>query len=281
LAKAIASAFIIHGIHFSVLRQIHPNDVHDFHITSIDYIARKVSAYVKQEKATKVKDAKTRAMQKRFQALSFFRVLLLLLGPITGKDALRIKSHLEDVMGETGAPVSVNKAWDAYRIYEKKLVLIASKDPNVKVAASKRVAAETGDEVESPRKSVRAPAVSAPTVDDDEDEDEEGGSPAPPPKRSGRQPVVTTEAEHEEEEDDEEDAANGHEDSLSPAPSTPAKRPLEVDRGLSFEPMADVDLNLDIDFDLDLDPEGSQDTSRARSVSIEPTAKKRKTVRRF
>ncbi len=283
LAKVIASAFIVHGTHFSVLKQIHPSDVYDFHITALDYIARKILGFVKQEKSTKSKDSKARAMKKRFQALSFFRVLLLLLGPVTGKDALRIKSHLEEAITSTEAPISVNKSWDAYRVYEKRLLMIASKDPNVKTA-SKRVAAEAEDEDGSPapalaKKSVRQPVLEHAVEEEEEDDDDEA-SPAPTAttRTKVRQPAAA--AAEAEEEDGEEELGIGEDDSLSPAPTTPAKRPLVIDDEPIFEPMADVDMNVEMDFDLDLSLAGSQE-SRARSVSIEPTAKKRRTVKRF
>ena len=257
--------------------------MYDLHITSLEYVARRISVLVKQEKAAKVKDAKNRAMRKRYQALSFFRVLMHLLGPVTGKDALRIKSHLEEAIKSTEAPISVNKNWDSYRMYERKLVTLASRDPNVKMA-SKRMVAEADDtdeplisaSVPIPKRSIREPVLYG-----DDLGNEEGGNPAATrtkKKQSARRPIAD-ERDLDENEEDEEDLADPHDSARSRSSPESAKRSLPIEDDSGFQPMSDVDLNLDMDFELDLP--GSQDTARARSVSIEPTAKKRRTVRRF
>ena len=279
LAKVIASAFVIHGTHFSVLRQIHPSDVYDFHISSSDYITHQIANFVKLEKSQRSKEARSRSVKKRYQALSFFRALALLLGPVTGKDAVRIKRYLEEAMLKTDVQMSVHKGWDAYRMYERRLVLISSKDPSVKMA-SKRVAAEAEDG-DSP---VPVPPTKnhQPVVEDDNEEDEGEGESSPTPaatnRKSARQSVVEQASEKEDNEG--EDPAHLREESLSSPPTTPAKRPLNPHDESVSEPLADVDFNRDLDVDLDLSP-SSQDTGRARSVSIEPMAKKRKMVKRF
>ncbi|WVF68116.1 hypothetical protein IAT40_002879 [Kwoniella sp. CBS 6097] len=140
LAKLIANAFVITGNHFAIVREMHPNDVIDFHIEGIDFVSRRVGSLLNSERSARGKEAKARASKRRFLALSYFRVLLALLGPIRGgNNALKIKNHLDDVVGSIGIDVTSNKGWDGYRAYEKKLVSIASKDPEVRTLASKKV----------------------------------------------------------------------------------------------------------------------------------------------
>ena len=205
------------------------------------------------------------------------------LGPVTGQDALRIKGHLEEAISTTEAPISVNKYWDGYRMYERKLVMLASRDPNVKMA-SKRIVAEADDADESlvpaaipvQRRSIREPVV-----DDENLRDEEEATPVATPtkKKSSVRGALAYERDQNENEENEEDLADFHDSARSRTSQGSAKRALSVENEAGFQPMSDVDMNLDMDFDLDLP--GSQDSARGRSVSIEPTAKKRRTVRRF
>ncbi|WVQ95735.1 hypothetical protein IAU59_002834 [Kwoniella sp. CBS 9459] len=140
LAKLVANAFVITGSHFTVLRHMHPNDVTDFHIEGIDFVSRRVGSLLNAERSARGKEGKARASKRRFLALSYFRALVVLLGPINGgKEALKIKTHLDDVVESIGVDVTSNKGWDGYRAYEKKLLSIASKDPEVKTLASKKV----------------------------------------------------------------------------------------------------------------------------------------------
>lgn len=139
LARVIATAFVIHGSQFAILRQLHPSDVCDFHLEALDFVSRKFSTTVKQEGNARNKEQKSRLTRKKWAVLTFFKVLVPLLGPVTGKDALKIKAHLEDVIDSSGVQLTTNKGWDGYRAYEKRLIGIASKDPNVKMMASKKV----------------------------------------------------------------------------------------------------------------------------------------------
>ncbi|OXG45753.1 cohesin complex subunit SA-1/2 [Cryptococcus neoformans Bt120] len=139
LARVIATAFVIHGSQFAILRQLHPSDVCDFHLEALDFVSRKFSTTVKQEGNARNKEQKSRLTRKKWAVLTFFKVLVPLLGPVTGKGALKIKAHLEDVIDSSGVQLTTNKGWDGYRAYEKRLIGIASKDPNVKMMASKKV----------------------------------------------------------------------------------------------------------------------------------------------
>ncbi|WWC92113.1 uncharacterized protein L201_007067 [Kwoniella dendrophila CBS 6074] len=200
LARLLSSAFTIHGNHFTVLQQLHPSDVCDFHLEGLDYIARKVGNIVKQEVGTKNREQKSRLQIKRFTALSFFKVLILLLQPITAKDAIKIKQHLDDAISSIGIAVTVNKGWEPYRAYEKRLIGIASKDPNVKLAANKKVVQQEQQEEE--------------TDLENDDNDEENQNQTPTKKQRNRSNALS----------------NGHaNDRSSPLSPPPAADDLELE----------------------------------------------------
>lgn len=139
LTKLLASAFTIHGNHFTVLKHLHPNDAQDFHTESIEAAFKKLSTYVSQERRATKKDVKSRYAHKRAQVLSIFKCLIQLLGPVNGRGALKIKSEMENGLNEVGIEVSGNRMWEGYRAYEKRLVLIASKDSNIRAGAARVV----------------------------------------------------------------------------------------------------------------------------------------------
>ncbi|ORY35894.1 hypothetical protein BCR39DRAFT_512886 [Naematelia encephala] len=259
LARLIASAFIIHGTHFTVLRQIHPDDASDLHATLLEFLSRKLAGLVKQELATNNRDAKARIAKKRAQSLTLFKVLVPLLGSITGQGALKLKARMEEAVKNAGLEVNANKAWDAYRLYEKRLLNIAGRDPNVKLASAKVV--EEGE-----RGLGRTNGGAASTIGDDTDRDE-----------------------------DDEAAANGNgigrertrSLTFSPPPqAVPAKRAApvnadDIDDDVAL-PELDVDTDLaramDVDnFNFDLE---FRETRKERSVSVEPTVKRRRTVKK-
>jgi len=70
-----------------------------------------------------------------------------------------------------GIEVSGNRMWEGYRAYEKRLVLIASKDSNIRAGAARVVEAEQEQEVEQEQ-------------EQDQDQDQEGteGSGTPTPR---------------------------------------------------------------------------------------------------
>ena len=246
LAKVLASSFVVQGTHFAVLKQIHPSDVCDLHKSSLDYLARRIFGYVKQEHSTKSKTVKERAQEKITQALSFFRILLQLLGPVIGRDALTIRSHLEDVIRGTGVKMGTPKGWEAYKAYEKKLISIAGKDPGVKLQVQAR----------------------SKQVDDVPTEDEAGEGLGGNDGEEGS---------------DVGDEINGR---ISPVKSVPSTRRnsaiLNDDNGNNDEdagPMGDMDLNVDLGMEMDLDLDLELDFPT--SVSVDAGVKRRKTVKRY
>jgi len=281
----IASAFTVQGNHFTILRQIHPSDVADLHLTSIDYIARQLGNAVKAEKNGKSKAAKERATGKIAQSMTFFRALINLLGPVTGRDAVKIREHLDDVVLGSGARVGAGKNWEAYRAYEKRLLTIASKDPEVRI-------------VPQQKKKAASVEVEEGEMEETDDEDrEETPTRASQSRQASRADVI----ENEEENDEVAEVTRGN------------KR-----KAMEQEPAEDEGLAIDLDFDIpaplddeederddspvvggategDVDDDvGSDDDdddlelnvpstaeARARSVSVEPGVKKRKKARRF
>jgi cohesin complex subunit SA-1/2 len=178
LTKLLASAFTIHGNHFTVLKHLHPNDAQDFHTESIEAAFIKIATYVSQERKASKKEDKGRYAKKRAQVLTIFKCLIQLLGPVNGRGALNIKSEMENGLREIGIEVSGNRMWEGYRAYEKRLVLIASKDSNIRAGAA-RVVEEQEQEVEREGTEVGSPTprateeveVELPDLDDEEEVD--------------------------------------------------------------------------------------------------------------
>lgn len=147
LTKILASSFVIHGNHFAVLKHLHPSDAQDFHTDSISRIFAKIAAYVAQERKAARKDVKASFAAKRARCLTIFKCLILLLGPVNGRGALKIKSEMEIGLRDVvGIEPGVNKMWEALKAYEKRLVLIASKDSNIRAGAARVV--EQQEEIE-------------------------------------------------------------------------------------------------------------------------------------
>ncbi|KAL1409808.1 cohesin complex subunit [Vanrija albida] len=270
LARFAASAFVVQGTHFTILKQIHPGDVYDLHINAIDWVFRKISALVKQQAQKESKEAKARINTKRGQLYSFFRPLALLLGPIVGRDALRIRAHLESVVDGSGAAVQT-RASAAYKAYEKRLVSAAGKDTAPKA---------------QPTRAAPRPQKSAAIVEDDEDEDEANGDEA---EINGDVDVVEENGGADEIEASADQPADEVEvDEVEEFGATPSsqpalsqKRPLEDESVvLDFEPGEEGNFDAEIDLAFGSSPAASA-ASRDRSVSIEPTAKKRKTVNKY
>jgi cohesin complex subunit SA-1/2 len=149
LTKILASSFIIHGNHFAVLKHLHPDDAQNFHTGSISRIFAKIATYVAQERRTGRKETKAHYAAKRAQCLTIFKCLILLLGPVNGRGALKIKSEMESgLRNVVGVAAGVNKMWEGLKAYEKRLVLIASKDSNIRAGAA-RVVEQQEEEAEA------------------------------------------------------------------------------------------------------------------------------------
>ncbi|ORX41194.1 STAG domain-domain-containing protein [Kockovaella imperatae] len=224
LAKTIASSFIVHGTHFTVLRQIHPNDVCDMHRSCLDFISRRLANYHRQLKSGNRKSGlnQDHAQRKFNQCLAFFKVLVHLLGPITGTGAVSIRKEMEEIWKTTGMRPGNAKAWDSWRAYDKRLVNIASKDPNVKMMVTQK-AVEDEDSAESSEHEEEA--TEAAEEDEVALESEASGPKSSTPLKRSRQNLSRDPVEAEEEEVEE--------------PEEPIER--------SPEPFADVEMNLNVE----------------------------------
>ncbi|KAK6906813.1 hypothetical protein I203_100800 [Kwoniella mangroviensis CBS 8507] len=294
LARMIGSAFTIHGNHFTVLQQLHPSDVCDFHLEALDYISRRISNYVKQEVATKNREQRSRLQIKRFSAITFFKVLIQLLSPITSPDALKIKAHLDDAISSVGVEVTVHKGWEPYRAYEKKLISIASKDPNVKVAANKKVQQAQQAEEETEREM------------DEEDEEEEDQENNVTPTKKGRNrsnALINGNGNGDNNRSSPLSPPPGPEFEPEQIPTTPSSKsrkrareasPMDADdEELDLSPPAqpaDESMQLELgeenidnesDHELTLEGIGPSQNERERSASAEPSLKRRRTVVRY
>ncbi|KAL7422630.1 cohesin complex subunit [Cryptotrichosporon argae] len=261
LARTVASAFVVQGTHFTVLRQIDGNDVRDMHQSLINHTFTLVASFVKQEKTAKGKENKAVLAKRRSRVLAFFRVLVHLVAPLNGKLALELLHTLQTKAEECGAPIGVTKAWDAYRIYEKRLLNIAAKDKG-NASAAKTAA---------PRKAISAAA------DDSEPEQSEGL--ASQGSEYGEQDEgagVDVRAMEVDEGADEEGVEDG------------------ADEGVGFDDadhtdtgaIAPQDFGFDLDehgqlVDLDTRSPSPSQPRRERSVSVEPTAKRRKITKKY
>lgn len=285
----------MHGTHFNVLKQIKPDDVHDLHLGCIDWISRKVSGFVKQEAANKNREAKVRLQAKRFQALTFFRPLAFLISPITGRDAIRIRTHLQEQMEGTGARMDGGKQWDSYRAYEKRLVSVASRDENMKNASRRVVADSQKVPGQQGQQGTKRKAGAAAEEEDEEVRTEGTGSPSPePPTPSKKRRLAPASTQRSDDAEAEADAGEGDMIVASQGDAQTNGNAEAVDN-LDLDVDLDLDLDLempelplemheDLDLDLDLDlpdlaPGSSQ--GRERSVSVDPAPRRKKVARKF
>lgn len=302
LAKLGAQAFIVPGLHFSVTKMIHPDDVYDLQMRSIDWMFKKITTLVKQQEKKDTNAAKMRVQKQRARVLTYFRPLSLLLGPVTGRDALRIREHLERVVDDSGGATHV-RASTAYRAYEKRLVAIAGKDSGLKTATQKvaskplsksREVIEDSDEEEE-EVAEEAAAINSGHAEEEsvgsqhDDEEEVPDEPEATEEPSEREADDAVEEEEEREDDpmDEDDIdATPTKASQGDKATTPTPKRRRDDSSLPDLDLAPGDISddeIDLAFD-DLpedERERSRSRSRSRSLSIEPTAKRRKTTKRY
>jgi hypothetical protein len=185
--------------------------------------------------------------------------------------------------------VGTGKTWEAYRAYEKRLLTIASKDPEVKIVPQQK------------KKATAAEAEEGEMEDTDEEDREETPTRGSQSRQAGRADVVA------DEEGDEDQAAGAVRGSKRKALELDSEDDGGMEIDLEFDVPAPLDMEEDDDDDDDLpvigdttegDANGDEDQAlandddeladvpstaeaRARSVSVEPGVKKRKKARRF
>jgi cohesin complex subunit SA-1/2 len=308
LAKLLREAFTIHGTHFSVLKQLHPGDAADFHISCLDYITAKIGKLAQQERSNKSKEVKQRVAAKRGQAMLFWKCLSLLLTPINGRDALRLRDKMESWMEARGSfsrqtiASSKHKSWEAYKAYEKRLVQIMSKDDNLK-AASQRVVREQATRA-TQAQAAKGTKRSRQEVEDDAEEDEDADrqrsesltptpeEPVPARTATGKQDqcrgkrtalarrdsMMDLDDAAADDDEAEEEQEQGEGDDDLDLPTVPNLEEDDIDIDLELE--NDLDF-ANADFPILTQGERGRGESRARSVSVEPVMKKKRTAMVF
>ncbi|KAF8314489.1 hypothetical protein DL93DRAFT_2097241 [Clavulina sp. PMI_390] len=140
LAKALSPAFAIRGAHLSIVQRLASDHVIAIHTTLLSWIVKRIATY----------DASGNK-KKRADSIEFFRVLHALLNTVDSREAMQIKSHLDKALDDSKLEVPPTaKAWDAERLYEKRLLGAMAKDKTI-VAKGKAIAAErrAADETET------------------------------------------------------------------------------------------------------------------------------------
>lgn len=300
LARLAAQAFIVPGLHFTVLKQIHPDDVYDMHISNLDWVFKQVTTLIKQLSTSK---DKARLLKRRARVLMYLKPLTVLLGPVTGRDALRIRDHLEKLVDDCGDPSAVRTTM-MYRGYERRLVTTAGKDKELKVATKKAVSkpsSKSREVIEDSDDEMDEPAAhNGHHEDAEESDDAQVGDEADEPGDAG-----------EPDEDEENDESGALEDDEEPAEepermdvdrdeeedinATPTKASQAAAQASEATPkrrrdnssLPDLELGLGTIHDDEIDlafadlPDDERARSRSRSLSVEPTAKRRKTTKRY
>ena len=147
---------------------------------------------------------------------------------------------MDDIFKSSGVHPGNGKQWDGWRSYDKRLVNIASKDPNVKIAVTQRKVVEE-DEQEV--------ATAADETENEQNDDgdvgdfEPGGPISSTPQKRSRQT---------QDQDDE--------------GSVPPFGDIDVNLGLEHENGAEIDREFD-----------EVERSKGKEKASEPHAKKRKT----
>ncbi|BEI80426.1 hypothetical protein CcaverHIS002_0109550 [Cutaneotrichosporon cavernicola] len=296
LARLGAQAFIVPGLHFTVVKQIHPDDVYDLHVQNLDWVFKKVTTLNKQLAASK--DNKARLIKQRARVLMYLKPLALLLGPVTGRDALRIRDHLEKLVDDCGDSTSV-RSTAMYRGYEKRLVTIAGKDTGLKVATKKaasKPSSKSRDVVEDSDEERNEPETANGRHKDSDDahEQEEPEEAETPEEEADPEELEENEENGEDEREDvdlEADADAGMDvDEDEDMEATPTKASQVEDRtpkrrrDNSSLPDLELDPGVIHADEIDLaftDLPDERERSRSRSLSVEPTAKRRKTTKRY
>lgn len=298
LAKLLASVFVVHGTHFSVLKQVNANDIKTLHADCIAWVCQKIGTFARQEKANTQRDAKQRLQKKRLQCLTFFRVLSLMLGPISGRNAIELKAKLDGEIKQTGVEPATTKWWEPYRVYERRLLAIATKDDAI-ASKSRKVAAEAQAEAKKRKRSgaAAAPAAAEADAEDELSAEDEADGPQTPTrpvaKRPRQEPITPTKtptpAGRGDNEDDEEHASgSGDEEEGQAEPENDASEPAQEEESAETaeqedEAMDDYGLDtriptveeLDFDMELDFAPKAAA-APLGRDTSAAAATKKRK-----
>jgi cohesin complex subunit SA-1/2 len=220
------------------------------HMAAIDWLFKKLAGVAKQHASAKDKEVRARAAAKRSRLLLFFKPLGLLLGPVTPRDAARLRNHVESRIDEAKVEAARNTA--SYRAYDKRLLGIALKDKDAQV------------KVRTQGQGQEKKGKSAEMIEDSDVEDEPENEATPPADDAA--------------DDAEADEAEVAEDENAHTPTNGRSKRTHPDDDelpdLSLGDLGDIGDEIDLAF-------SPPQADRERSVSVAPDAKRRKTIRKF
>ncbi|KAF8902622.1 hypothetical protein CPB84DRAFT_1961568 [Gymnopilus junonius] len=133
LAKMAAGCFVVRGSQLTVLRRLPAEYIIHIQTNLLSWVIKRIAAYENNKNKKSLKSA-----------ITFFRVLIPLLGPIQSRDALKLKAHMDQAFAEAKVEIAPSsKQWEPQRAYEKRLSTIMSKD-NAQSAKGKRTRRKAG-----------------------------------------------------------------------------------------------------------------------------------------
>ncbi|KAF7439987.1 hypothetical protein PC9H_000324 [Pleurotus ostreatus] len=136
LAKLLLSCFVIRGSQLSIVRRLDGQYVVQVHSTLLTWITKRIAVYESNKNKNGLRSS-----------ITFFRVLLPLLGVIESRDALKIKAHMDQALAQAKLEASPSaRLWEPQRAYEKRLSTAMSKDKAPGPKGRRRKAANKGKE---------------------------------------------------------------------------------------------------------------------------------------
>ncbi|KAF8624731.1 hypothetical protein AX17_007062 [Amanita inopinata Kibby_2008] len=128
LSKLLAGCFVLRGSQLSIIRRLEGHYVIRIHEILLGYVIKRLTAYEKNKNKKLFKTA-----------MSFFRVMVPLLSKVKSKDALEIKTYMNQALAQAKLePSPTAKVWEAQGAYEKRLSSAMSKDKRPKGRKGKK-----------------------------------------------------------------------------------------------------------------------------------------------
>lgn len=127
LAKLLVSSLVVRGAQLSVVKRLDSHFVVSIHTTLVSWVCKRVASY--ESNGNK---------KARNKTILFFKVLVPLVTAVDTRDSFKVcvvvvslsatslpahsKAHLDQTLAQSKIAVPATaKAWDAYRVYEKRL----------------------------------------------------------------------------------------------------------------------------------------------------------------
>ncbi|KAF5393411.1 hypothetical protein D9757_000756 [Collybiopsis confluens] len=165
VAKLLSSCFVIRGSQLTILRRLESRDIVEIHTTLITWITKQIGSHLKSTN------------QDRRTALIFFRALVPLVVNVQGRDALKIKAHLDQSWVHAKIEPGITKMWEPLRAYERRLGKAMGKDKSsLPKGARKQKKDRHGVSTDTEESEVEKP------VDDDQEIQVVENARSPPPR---------------------------------------------------------------------------------------------------